>query len=218
MTDQAAAKPRRGCLFYGCIGGTVCLAAILIAFLLGLYQLKRMLNFYTDTHPVPLPSVQMTPAEIEQVKQRVENFQDAVRSGRPTPVLSLTADEINAFIATDSNLSRVKGKLYVTIDGDRVKGQVSVPLSDLGLGIFRGRYLNGTGTFDVGLRHGALVVTAETLVVKGKPIPSVYMDKIRSENLAANLNNNPRASVGLNHLQDIRVSDGKLVLVPKVEQ
>jgi hypothetical protein len=160
----------------------------------------------------------MTPAEIEQLKLRVENFQDAVRSGRPTPPLILTSDEINAFIATDTNLARVKGKLYVTIAGDRLKGQVSLPLDDLGLSIFRGRYLNGTGTFDLGLRNGILVVTPETLVVKGKPLPGVYMDKIRSENLAGNLNNNPRASVALNHLQDIRVSDGKLILVPKVEQ
>lgn len=218
MTDPGAAKPRRGCLFYGCLSGTVCLVAILIAFLLGLYQLKRMLNFYTDTRPAPLPSVQMTPAEMEQVKQRVESFQDAVRIGRPTPPLALTPDEINAFIATDPNFARVKGKLYVTIEGDRLKGQVSLPLDDLGLSIFRGRYLNGTGTFDIALRGGGLVVTAETLVVKGKPLPGVYMDKIRSENLAANLNNNPRASVALNHLQEIRVSDGKLVLVPKVEQ
>jgi hypothetical protein len=219
MTDQGEAKPRRrGCLFYGCLSGTVCLVAILVAFLLGLYQLKRMLNFYTDTRPTPLPAVQMTSGEMEQVKQRVETFQDAVRAGRPTEPLTMTADEINAFIATDSNLARVKGKLYVTIEGDRLKGQVSVPLDDLGLGIFRGRYLNGTGTFEIGLRNGGLVVTADTLVVKGKPLPAVYMDKIRSENLAANLNNDPRASVALNHLQEIRVRDGKLILVPKVEQ
>jgi len=218
VTDQGAAKPRRGCFFYGCLSGTVCLVAILIAFLLGLYQLKRMLNFYTDTKPTPLPSVQMTPAETEQVRLRIESFQDAVGSGRPTPPLALSADEINAFIATDPNLARVKGKLYVTIEGKHLKGQVSLPLDELGLGIFRGRYLNGTGTFDVGLRNGALVVTAQTLVVKGKPLPGVYMDKIRSQNLAADLNNNTKASVALSHLQEIRVNDGNLILVPKLEQ
>ena len=65
MTEEPPQKPRRGCLFYGCLSGTVCLLAILIAFLLGLYQLKRMLNFYTDTHPVSLPTVQMSPAEMD---------------------------------------------------------------------------------------------------------------------------------------------------------
>jgi hypothetical protein len=218
MTDPGAGKPRRGCLFYGCLSGTTCLLIILVAFLMGLYQLKKMLNFYTDTHPAPLPSVHLTAQEIDQLKQRVENFQDAVRSGRPTPPLQVSSDEINAYIQTDPNFVKVKGKLYVTIEGDRLKGQLSFPLDDVGLRIFRGRYLNGSGIFDVGLRNGNLVVTPESLVVKGKPLPGVYMDKLRSENLAESLNNNPRASVALNHLQEIRITDGKLVLVPKVEK
>ena len=217
MTDPGAGKPRRGCLFYGCLSGTACLLIILVAFLMGLYQLKKMLNFYTDTHPAPLPSVRLTPEEINQLKQRVENFQDAVRSGRPTRPLQLSSDEINAYIQTDTNFVKVKGKLYVTIEAGRLKGQLSFPLDDVGLRIFRGRYLNGSGIFDVGLRNGNLVVTPELLVVKGKPLPGVYMDKLRSENIAESLNN-PRSSVALNHLQEIRITDGKLVLVPKAEQ
>jgi hypothetical protein len=218
MIEEPPQKRRRGCLFYGCLSGIACLLAILVAFLLGLYQLKQMLNFYTDTHPISLPSVQLTAAEMDVLKRRVENFQDAVRTGRPTEPLSLSADEINALIASDPNLTRVKGRVYVTIDGNRLKGQVSLPLAELGLPIFRGRYLNGTGVFAVSIQRGDLLVTADSLVVKNKPLPAVYMDKIRSENLAANLSSNPRASVALNHLQDVRVGDGKLILVPKVEQ
>jgi hypothetical protein len=218
MNEPTPPKQRRGCFFYGCLSGVVCLVAILVAFLLGLYQVKRMLNFYTDTRPVALPSVQMPPAELEQLKRRIEEFTDAVRTGRPTQPLSLSADELNAMIGSDPNLARVKGKLYVTLEGDRLKGQISLPMDDLGLPFFRGRYLNGTGIFAIGLHNGELLVTPDSLVVKGKPLPGVYMDKIRSQNLAASLSNNPRASVALNHLQDIRVTDGKLILVPKVEQ
>lgn len=218
MTEQPPVKPRRGCFFYGCLSGIVCLVIILVAFLLGLYQLKKMLNFYTDSHSVPLPTVQLSPAALDELKQRIENFQDAVRSGRPTPPLELSSDEINAYIETDPNFAKVKGKLYVTIEGNRLKGQVSLPLDDLGLRLFRGRYLNGSGVFDVRIHNGYLVVTPEVLVVKGKPLPGVYMDKIRSQNLADSLNNNPRASVAFNHLQEIRVGDGKLVVVPKLEK
>jgi hypothetical protein len=160
----------------------------------------------------------MTPAEIEQVKLRIDNFQDAVRSGRPTEPLTLSADEINAMIQTDPNFAQAKGKVYVTIEGDRLKGQLSLPLDELGLPIFRGRYLNGSGIFAVSINNGNLLVTADALSVKGKPLPAVYMDKIRSENLAASLSNNPRASVAVSHLQEIRIADGKLVLVPKVER
>jgi hypothetical protein len=218
VTDPAAPKPRRGCLFYGCLSGTACLLIILVAFLIGLYQLKKMLNFYTDAGPTPLPTAHLSPAEMEQLKQRIETFQDAVRGGRPTPPLALTSDEINAFIQTDTNLARLKGKLHVTVEGDRLKGQVSLPLDELGLRIFRGRYLNGSGIFAISLQKGNLVVNADSIVVKGKPLPGVYMDKIRSQNLAENLNANPRASVGLNRLQEIHISDGKLIVVPKLEQ
>jgi hypothetical protein len=177
-----------------------------------------MLNFYTETHPASLPTVQMSAAEMDALKQRIDNFQDAVRSGRPTPPLELSADEINALIQTDPNFAGVKGKLYLTIEGSRLKGLVSVSLDDLGLRIFRGRYLNASGTFTVALHGGNLFVTPDVLVVKGKPLPGVYMDKFRSRNLAETLNNNTRASVALNHLQEIRISDGKLILVPKVER
>ena len=219
MTDGGTAgKPRRGCFFYGCMGGAAALLIILVAFLLGLYQLKRMLNNYTDTRPALLPSVHMTPEQIDQLKQRVENFQDAVRSGRPTPPLELSSDDINAYIQTDPNLAKIKGKLYVTIEGDRLKGQLSFPLDNVGLRIFRGRYLNGDGIFALSLHNGALVLTPESLEVKGKPVPGIYMDRLRSENLAESLNNNPRASVALSHLQEVRLTDGKLVLIPKIEK
>ena len=218
MTDETQPKRRRGCLFYGCLSGTVCLVAILIAFLLGLYQVKRMLNFFTDTHPVTLPVAQMAPAEFEQLRQRIEGFQDAVRAGRPTEPLTLTSDEINAYIQNDPDLARAKGKVYVTIDGERVNARISVPLADLGLGFFRGRYLNGSGTFSVGLHNGELLVLPQELIVKGKPLPSVYLDKIRSQNPAAGLANNPRISVALSKLQDIQIKDSKLILVPKVER
>lgn len=219
MTDPETPKPRRrGCLFYGCLSGTVCLVLILVAFLIGLHQLKLMVNFYTDNHPAALPAVQMSQSEIDDLKQRVDNFQDAVRSGRPASALTLNSDEINAFIQTNPDSARLKGKLYVTIDGNRVKGQVSFPLDDLGLRIFRGRYLNGSGVFAVSLQNGYLVITPDVLVVKGKPLPGVYMDKFRSQNLADGMNRNPKASAALTHLQEIRINDGKLILVPKVGQ
>jgi hypothetical protein len=218
VSEPVPPKARRGCLFYGCLSGVVCLLIILVAFLIGLYQLKKMVNFYTDPAPTTLPTAHLSPAEMDQLKQRLENFQDAVRSGRPTSPLTLNADEINAVIQTDTNLTRLKGKLYVTLEGDRLKGQVSLPLDELGLRIFRGRYLNGSGIFAVSLQKGILVVNADSLSVKGKPLPGVYMEKIRSQNLAEGINNNPKASVGLNHLQEIRISDGKMVIVPKLEQ
>jgi hypothetical protein len=215
MPDQPPQKTRRGCLFYGCLTGIVCLVAILAAFLLGLHLFKKMLNEYTDSRPLPLPAVEMAPAQIEQVQQRVTAFRDAVRGGRTAPSLELTSDEINAIIANDADFQGLRGKLYVTLDGDKVKGQLSFPMAQLGLPLFHGRYLNGTGTFSVSLQNGLLRVMPQEILVKGKPLPATYMDRIRTENLATQATANPGAADALNKLQSIEIKDGKLIIVPK---
>ena len=213
--SQPTPKTRRGCLFYGCLTGVVCLVAILVAFLLGLHLFKKMLNEYTDAQPMPMPAVQMTPVQVEQLQRRVDAFAQAVRAGRTTPPLELASDDINALIANNPDFRGWHGKLYVTLDGDKVKGQVSLPMSRLGLPLFHGRYLNGSATISVSFKNGVLQVIPQELLVKGKPIPSVYMDRIRSENLATQANDNPRSADALSRLQSIEVKDSKLLIVPK---
>jgi hypothetical protein len=208
-------KRRRGCLFYGCITGIICLVAILLALLLGLHQFKKVLSQYTDTRPMPLPAAQMDPAQASQVQRRVESFQEALRGGHAASALVLTADDIDALIATSPDFQAMKGKVYVTINESQVKAQVSVPMDQIGLPLFKGHYLNGTGTFAVSLQNGTLLVALQEMTVKGKPLPAIYLDKLRNQNLAAGFNSNPNASAVLNRLEDIRISDGKLTLVPK---
>ncbi len=214
MNEQPA-KARRGCFFYGCITSIVLLALVIGALLIGLHYVKKLVNRYTDTQPMELPTVQMPQGEIDKLKQRYEAFQAAVREQRPTEPLSLASDDINALIAGGSGQENLKGKVYVSIEGDQLKGQVSVPLEEVGLTMFHGRYLNGSATFNVALHNGTLFVTAQSIAAKGKPLPETYMQKIRQANLAADLAKKPAAAAVLQGLEDIRVSEGKLVIVPK---
>jgi hypothetical protein len=219
MNDTAKPpKARRGCLFYGCLTGIVCLVAILLAGLLGLHELRRMLDKYTDTKPMPIPTVELPADKLREMKNRVDRFRDDLRAGRRPPTLTLSSDEINALIVQDSDFKDLKGKVYVTIEENRLKAQISLPMQQLGLTRFRGRYLNGSGTFSILLRNGILDVRAEDLQVKGQPVPPTYMNAIRKTNLAAGANENPRASVGMNQLQDLQLKDGQLVITPKDNQ
>ncbi len=217
-TTTSPPKNRHGCLFYGCIAGAVCLVAILIAVLVSLHMLKGVVNRYTDTKPIALPAVQMSAAEMQQVRQRYESFRDAVNAGRPTPPLSLESKDINALIATDPGFSAIKGKVYVSITNSQLSAQLSVPLDQLGLRMFKGRYLNGAGTFAVSLTNGLLDIYPREISVKGRSLPETYMQKLHTQNLAQGINDNPQDSVGLNKLQQLQVTDGKLVLVPKQEK
>lgn len=214
MADQTT-KHRRGWLHYGCIGGLVLLLVIVIGGLLGLYYARKMFNDFTDAQPMPLPQVQMSRAEIDQVEQRLEAFRQALRTGKPTVPLTLSADEINALVANNPDFNALKDKFYVTISGNQLNGQLSMPMESAGLSIFRGRYFNGTGTFSVSLHNGRMRLSALSLIVKGKPVLEVYMDEIRKHNLAESINRQPRAAAALERLQDIRVKDGKLIIVPK---
>ena len=84
------------------------------------------------------------PAEKRQaLKDRVEAFRKAVEAGTATEPLVLTSDDLNALIEENAEL---KGKVYVKIEGDEVKGQVSIPLERLAdLPMFKGRYLERRG-------------------------------------------------------------------------
>ena len=46
----------------------------------------------------------------------------------------------------------------------------------------------------------------------------MYLNKVRTLNLAAAINANARASVGLNRLQSIQLQEGQVMLVPKEER
>lgn len=214
MTDQAA-KPRRGCFFYGCITCLVLLVLVLGALMVGLHYVKKMVNQFTDPQPMELPTVQMSQGEVDKLKQRFEAFQKAVKEQRPTEPLVLAADDINALIANGPERQGVKGKFYVGLEGAQLKGEVSVPLREIGLSVFKGRYLNGSATFNLSFSNGVLSVAPQTIIVKGKPVPEVYMQEIRKQNLAAGLANKPAAVEVLQGLDEIQVKDGKLVVVPK---
>ncbi len=209
-------KSHRGCCFYILVIGGLLLAIILIATIAGVTAARKMLNEYTELHPVQLPALQMSKSEIEALQERVAAFQQGIRQHRPTAPLALTADDLNALIATMPAGEPFRGKIYFRIEGNRLKGDLSLPMASLGLGIFKGRYLNGTAIFQLELRDGHLQFSPQSLLVKGKMPPKPYMDMIRRENLAQKLNADPRVSMGLDQLQSIHVENGKLVLVPRI--
>jgi hypothetical protein len=214
MNDQPP-KRSRGCFFYGCITGVVLLLMVLGTLMLGLHYLKKMVNRYTDTRPMELPVVQMSPAEIAQVKQRFEAFQQTVREQHATKPLMLTADDVNALIASGGEQDALKGKVYVRLEGDQLKGEVSVPLQDVGVSMLKGRYLNGSVTFNLSFRDGMLSLTPQTIQVKGEPLPEVYLREIRKQNLAGALTNDPGTAAMLKGLEEIQVKEGALVIAPK---
>jgi hypothetical protein len=150
---------------------------------------------FTDPAPATLPVVQMPPEKLAAIRRRADDFRDAVRAHKTTEPLKLTSDELNALINFDADLQPLKGKIYVEMKGNDLGAQLIIPMADIGLEAFRGRYLNGHGKFALSLKYGALKVLTQDLNVKGQPVPDIYMNTIRKQNLAKGFNTNPRASI-----------------------
>ncbi len=81
--------------------------------------------------------------------------------------------------------------------------------------MFKGRYLNGNATFNLSFQDGRLSVTPQTILVKGEPLPEVYLQEIRKQNLAVAFTNDPGAAAVLKGLEEIQVKEGKLVIAPR---
>lgn len=214
MNPPASPKRQHGCLFFGCISGIICLVLLLLGFLLAFHMIR---NSLTDPAPAKMPVVQLSQPEIEEVQRRFNNFSDAASAGRPTPPLELTADEVNALIQSNPDFRAARAKFYLALTSTNLQAQVSLPTDQAGLWLFKGRYLNGKGTFGLSLQNGLLRLSPVEFRVKGKLLPPVVVSKIATQ-AAKSINDNSRASVALNRLHSIQVKEGKLVFVPRPEK
>lgn len=210
-TTSPPARKGRGCLFYGCL---TCVVLVLLAAVLAIVTVrfvKNQVNAYTDAQPMKLPKVEMTDAEFEKLDERVKSFGDAMERGKPAEPLILTERDINALIAKTTAAKELADKVYVSVNGNEVKGQVSIPLSRLGW-LGKGRYLNGEATFNVSLENGVLIVTAREIRVKGKPLPETFMSQLRHENLAKDAYKDEKNAEAIRKLESIQVQESQVVI------
>ena len=208
-------KKGRGCFFWGCLTCIALFLVVCIAVFAVLQYFKSQVRAYTDTAPVKLPKVEMADAEYKELQQRVRSFTDALDAGKATNTLTLTEREINALIAKSGRNNELADKVYVSFQGDQVKGQISFPLPDLPLLGTKGRYLNGEATFKAVLTNGTLFVAPQTIMVKGKPVPDTVMKNLRQENFAKDAANDPKASEAIGKFDSILIQDGKVIITPK---
>lgn len=220
FSAEGPTKPPRGCLFYGCVTALVLFVLGLILTLVMAYfaytWTDRTVKQYTSTSRVPLPPVAIPPDERQALETRWTSFKDAVNKGEAAE-LTLTADEINALIDDQPNY---KGMAYVTIKGDKISAQLSVPIDFLPFGMGKGRFFNGSATLTVTLHDGELIVHAKEFQVNGKAPTGDMMTQFSRENLAKDWNKNPKNAELISRFDSIEIKDGTVHLKarPKAEK
>jgi hypothetical protein len=202
-----------GCFFYGCIIASVLALLMVVLLAIGAFLFYRfasgVIEQYTSTTPRQLPKVEMPAEQRQALKARVEAFRKAVNEETPTDPLVLTTDDLNALIDDQPEL---KGMAYIKVEGDAAKAQVSIPLDKLGIGMVRGRYLNGEADVKASLRDGVLIVTLDSMEVNGQRVPEEVMKGIRQQNLAKDVYKEEKNAAMIRKFESLEIKDGKIII------
>lgn len=202
------------CFVWGCASlALVLILGGIVAFFSIRYGIQQLREQYTDDVAVELPVVEMPQEAVDTLIERVDTFSDGLREGEPVEQLVLTQDELNALFQHHPDLAEMAGRIYVTIDeDDTVNGQVSVPLDFLpGFG---GRYFNGSASFDVAIENGEFTVFVNSATLKGEPVPDAFMEGIRGQNLAQEMQTNNEAGELFDKVEKLEVKDGLIWITP----
>jgi len=217
MTDRVEPTPQKpmGCFARGCLILAVFAVFLVMACCAGFYwgyrhhsAIVRGAYFLAKTHaisnsPRPIPQYNPPPQEIQAVKKRWQDFEHAVQERQPAEI-ELTADDINGLIAAHP---RARGKVFVSIEGNRLSVQTSVPLNKfVGQSTY---YLNGDITIQSDTPTSLSKPRLESVAVNSQPAPHDLLDwKYRSRSLRDYLAEySPIPDVGT-----IQVRDGKVIL------
>lgn len=206
----------RGCFFYGCLSVVILALVCAVGLYFGVrYLFNRAVEQFTSATPVAIEVVQATPTEVAAVQDRFKTFADAIRAGQPAEPLSLSEKDLNLLINHAPDLSQFKDHVHVSIEGEKLKARLSLPLDSFGIARLKGRYFNGAAEVKASLENGVLFVTLDALEVNGKPVPEQIMAGIRSQNLAKDVYKDARSVEVLKKLDSIQVQDGRVLIKPR---
>ena len=105
------------------------------------------------------------------------------------------------------------GNLYVYIEEDTIKADASIPLDEF-FGL-PDRYLTGKIEFTIEYADGRLDIHIKDVLVNEELLPEKFLEGIRSENLAEDMNADPEFEEKMKNVESIEVKDGKIYLTVK---
>ena len=223
MNTWVEAPPRQkglGCFARGCLILLVFAIVLAIACFAGVYwgfqrhsAIMHGIYWLAKTHsiaeaPAPVPEFTGSDTQIQNVRERWQDFEQKTRSGQAAEI-ELTADDINALIAANRD---ARGKVFVSINGNQLRLQASVPLGEI-LGR-PGYYFDGDMTVEFKGAESLDNPQLNRIVVNGEQVPSDLLNwKYRSRRLREYLADYRNGY----DIGTIEVRDGKLILRSRTE-
>lgn len=201
-----------------------CLIGCLIVFVVGLvgaglvafamYKgLQTAVNEWTETEPRELPALEITDEERAAATDKFERFKTAMEEESGEKEFSFTGDEINFMLRSHPEAVVFGESVYVTVEDGEIRGDVSLNLGDIiPIGMFDGRYANGSAVFDVYTQDDRLFVFIESFQMKGEDPPPDISQQLRNQNLAQEMAGKPKFEAWMAEIQDIRVVEDRIVV------
>lgn len=204
-----------GCLLGGCATVVLLMLALAIGSgVVGYYFVKGQVVKYSSETPRELPSVEYSPEEVKEITDRIDSFKTSLQKGDPPSKLELKADDINALISENKELS---GKVFVRVDKGKVTADVSIPTDILPIPGAKGRYFNGSVSTNVSLEKGVLIVTLQDAEVNGQKVPDEFMKAVRNENLAKEMYKDPEVAKALGKFESLVIEGDTIILTPRAD-
>ena len=212
-------KKPRGCFFYGCLFSAILAVLLIVLVAGGTYLTYRYAintaKDYTETVATPMPAVEMPEPDREALRARFKAYGEDLKAGKATEPLVLNTADVNALI--DDN-PKLKGRAHVDLSGDEIEGKISFPLKDLDIDEVSDRYLNGSATLRIVFVNGTLVVHADDVKVKGKPLPDWLAKALREQNIARDATDSLNKDDALANIESIVVKDGTIIVTPRTKK
>ena len=140
--------------------------------------LRHLRDAWTEASPSPVTVAETSVQERRRLAPRYRRLQEAARAGRAAEV-SFGSEELDALIASAEELSGLRGKVSLSLDGETVVARVSLPLSEVPLA--SGRYLNGEFRLRVSVSSGhPEVEVLEGRTSGGTPYPAWMVRRVNA--------------------------------------
>jgi len=223
MNTWVEAPPRQrgmGCFTRGCLIVLVFAIVLAIACFGGVWwglqrhsAIVHSIYWLAKTNsiagsPATLPEFSASDSQIQNVGERWEDFEQKTRAAQSAEI-ELSADDINTLIFANRD---ARGKVFVSIEGNQVRVQASLPLEQV---LNRpGYYFNGDVTIELKGAQSLGEPQLNKIIVNGEKVPSDLLNwKYRSRRLQEYL-----ADYRNDYdLGTIEIRDGKLVLRSRTE-
>ena len=211
---------------FGC--GCGCLGLILILSIGGYFAYIKIQEVaataiaeYTATESVAVEIPQLSQDQIDQSVEKFSAFQAGLADGTEPVTLVLSGQDINALIQSHPTFKPLADRASVTVEEDRLRSQVSLSLEELDIPIpfiaeaVKGKYFNGIATFSVVMTAGRPALYIEGLEVNDAAIPAEFMSEISKQNFLEDAGKDPEFAKLIEMIEDIRIENGELRIVPK---